>query len=364
VPSDKDNAVSTGTASAWLAAQDELRTAQTELADAHPGIARQPTFDRFVRARQRCTDVIHRWLANAMELERVKNPSLVLSLDVDGILEEEEDFSSASLTGVAALKLLQLGRVSVLLNTARSLVEVSERVDQFNLLGGVAEMGAAVWNGTLRREHGLLDDRASGELIRLRAVLRTDSSIVLDTHRTHSVRATRITEGRPTAVAGSDARQLLDEYRLNDLTFWVAPRHTDFVYRSVDKGAGVIHLQRELGLEPLPVAAMGDATCDIPMLRVARSAFLPAATLPSYVAARRQRLVRSRFLGDLALWDAACRLVASPSLHRSVIEQAGALTFPGWFPAALRRLPTSTPGLLPRFAAALTSGRAPSKTRY
>jgi len=60
-------------------------------------------------------------------------------------------------------------------------------------------------------------------------------------------------------------------------------------------------LSRELGLNRLPLAAMGDAGCDLPMLKVAEFAFLPAATLPSYVAPRGQRLMRSRYLGGQSL---------------------------------------------------------------
>ena len=356
--------VPTNGASVWFAAKTELKAAQAELADAPVGIARQPAFDRFLQAQRRCTDLIHRWLAESMELDYATHPSMVLSLDVDGVLESEEEFSSTTLLGASALRLLQLGGVSALLNTARSLVEVRERADQLRLPGGIAEMGAVTWDGTQQREHSLLNERASAALTRLRSVLRGDSSVVVDSRRTQSVRASRIVDGRPVSILGRDARQLLDENRLTDLTFWVAPTHTDFVARSVDKGSGFIQLQRELGLTSLPIAAMGDAMCDLPILRTAKSAFLPAATLPSYVAGRHQRLARSRFIGDRALWDAACRLVPVPSLQRLVIEQAGALRFPEWVPVASRRPPIPSTSLLPRFAAAFASARLQTTIRH
>jgi haloacid dehalogenase-like hydrolase len=362
IPVKTDTAVSTNGASVWRAAQEALKAARTQLAQAAPGITRQPAFDRLLQAQRWCTGVIHRWLAEKMALDYVQNPCIVLSLDVDGILESEEEFSSTTLVGASALRLLQLGGVSVVLNTARSLVEVHERVDQFRLLGGVAEMGAATWNGMQQQEENLLNDRATAALTRLRAALRSDPSVVLDCCRTQSVRASRIRDGRPAAISGADARRLLDENRLDDLTFWVASTHTDFVDRSVDKGTGIIHLQRELGLTSFPVAAMGDAMCDLPMLRLARSAFLPAATLPSYVAGRHQRLVRSRLIGDRALWDAACHLVPIPSLHRLVTEQAAALRLPEWVPVASS--PTPSTSLLTRFAAALASMRVPTTTRH
>jgi hypothetical protein len=66
---------------------------------------------------------------------------------------------------------------------------------------------------------------------------------------------------------------------------------------------------------------------------------VPAATLPSYVAGRRQQLIRSRHLGEQALWDAAYRLVPEPSLRRRVRSAVEGLVFPEWFPQRLRQQP-------------------------
>src|SRR5690348_7571009 len=109
IPVKTDPAVSTNGASVWLAAQEALNAARAELAHAAPGITRQPTFDRFLQAQRRCTGVIHRWLAEKMALDYVQNPIIVLSLDVDGILESEGEFSSTTVVGTSALRLLQLG---------------------------------------------------------------------------------------------------------------------------------------------------------------------------------------------------------------------------------------------------------------
>ena len=72
---------------------------------------------------------------------------------------------------------------------------------------------------------------------------------------------------------------------------------------------------------------------------------------------RRQRLVRSRYLGDQALWDAACSLVPSPVLQRRVLAAVNALEFPEWFPENLRRRPSVTLRFLPRLAAAFVPAR-------
>jgi 3-deoxy-D-manno-octulosonate 8-phosphate phosphatase KdsC-like HAD superfamily phosphatase len=339
-----------GTA-AWEAMSAEIGAAEQALALAPAGIARQPDYDRLLAAQRQATQAIHQWLSHALELETVSQPTRVFSLDVDGVLEEERaGFSATGLPGAAALKLLQLGRVAVLLNTARSVTEVRDRVSQFGLLGGVSAYGAAIWEAVYSRERGQLDDRAADELDRLRAVLRADSSLVLDPSYDCTVRASRIIEGAPGPIPGGAARRLLDEHRLSGLTFWVAPRHTDFVARACDKSSGLAQLRQDLGIVTLPLAAMGDAACDLPMLRPADVAFLPAATLPTYVAPRGQRLVRSRRLGDQALWEAACHLVPNLAQQRRVLAMVRGVKFPAWFPFALQKRPALGLGWFPRLA--------------
>jgi 3-deoxy-D-manno-octulosonate 8-phosphate phosphatase KdsC-like HAD superfamily phosphatase len=343
---------------AWETAESDLLGARQALLAAPPGIARKAPYMRLITTQSRCTELLHGWMAQALGLERVRDPRMVLSLDVDGVLEDEQaGFSSTGLAGAAALRLLQLGNVAVLLNTARALESVRDRVRHFRLLGGVGAMGAVAWDGVFEREEGLMRDSSGAQLHRLRTALRADSSVVLHPEHDYSVRASRISDGRIGPISGTDARGLLDRARLNDLAFWVAPRHTDFVDRSADKGAGIKRLTKLLGLDALPMAAMGDGACDVPMLRQSAFAFLPAATLPSYVPPRRQRLVRSRNLGDQAVWDAACSLVPNPALQRQVLAAANALEFPEWFPEHFRRRPSITLRFLPRLAAAFSPVR-------
>ena len=343
---------------AWQTAQSGLLDAQRALLGAPPGIARKAPYVRLITTQARCTELVHGWMARALGLERVRDPRMVLSLDVDGVLEDERGgFSSTGLAGAAALRLLQLGNVAVLLNTARALDSVRDRVRQFRLLGGVGAMGAVAWDGVFEREASLLRDTSEAQLHRLRTELRADSSVVIHPDDHYSIRASRVVDASMGPISGTDSRRLLDHRRLHDLAFWVAPHHTDFVDRSADKGAGITRLTKLLGLDALPMAAMGDGACDVPMLRQSAFAFLPAATLPSYVPPRRQRLVRSRSLGDQALWEAACSLVPSTVLQRQVLAAANALEFPEWFPEHLRGRPSITLRFLPRLAAAFVPAR-------
>jgi 3-deoxy-D-manno-octulosonate 8-phosphate phosphatase KdsC-like HAD superfamily phosphatase len=338
----------------WVAAQRELADARQELSTAPAGIARQAPFDRYLSAGRRCTEIIHGWLADKLELERVAQPRLLLSLDVDGVLEEwSDEFSSTSVTGAAALRLLQLGQVAVLLNTAHNRQAVEQRARQFHLFGGVAAFGATTIDTLFDREEQLISNLGATQLARLRGALRADPTVVLDSAHDCSVRASRISDGKPGPITGGDARRLLDRLEISELSFWVAPHYTDFVDRSIDKGMGIERLRGSFALMAVPLAAMGDGGCDVPMLKLARFAFIPAATLPSYKAPKRQRLFRSRFLGAQALWEAACQMVPNIVLQRQITEAVQRLEIPMWFPEPLRELPPTNRRLLPRLVAAL-----------
>lgn len=335
-----------------------LIAAQKALTASPAGIARQAPFTALLDAERRCTGAVHRWFAEAFELQPVKDPRALFSLDVDGVLEDDaEGFSATNLAGVAALSLLQLGQVAVVLNTARSLTDVRQRADDFKLLGGVSSFGASVWDGVFDREYCLLSDSGAAEIDRVRGIFRKDPATLVDASYTYSVRISRMTDGRLRPITAEDARTVLDEGGLSHLAFWVAPRHTDFVDRASDKGRGVERLQRELGLGSIPLAAMGDAACDVPMFKPAKIAFVPAAALPSYTPSRRQRFMRSHYLGGQAVWEAACQLVPNLTLQRRVLSVAQSLRMPDWMPETLRIPPLMSRGLLPRIANALTTRR-------
>lgn len=305
---------------------------------------------------RRATDFVNAWLGAAFELERVESASMVLSLDVDGVLEDEAlGFSCTGINGAAALKLLQLGRVAVVLNTARSVEESRARCQFFQLLGSVSAFGGIVWDGVFDREEVLISPEAQRQLVSLRTELRSDPAVVVDSAHDVSLRVSRIVGGVPAPIVGEDALGLIDRLGLDQLTFWVAPGHTDFIDRGIDKSTGLERLRALLGLRSLPLAAMGDAACDVTTLRLASQAFVPAATLPAYMAPPGQRLVRARSVGDTAVWEAACQLVPDGSLQRQAVNRRDAIRIPTWLPPELRQARTDVPGLFPRIAAVFTS---------
>ncbi len=339
---------------AWYSLRGEVNTATRDLAWAASRADLEAIWMRLLRAADTCADFVRSWVASALELEPVREPQMLLSLDVDGVLEDDLGVCSATgLIGGAALKLLQLGRVGVVLNTARSMRSVQARVRTFQLLGGVAGFGGGTWDAVYGREQSLVSSAGIAELWRLGRELGTDGTTVLDQDHELCLRASRIIDGLPAPIAGTAARRLLDQLGLNRLTYWVAPRHTDFVDRGVDKWKGLLHLQQQLGLTGLPLAAIGDSACDLPMLRKARFAFLPAATLPSYVPPPQQKLVRSRHLGQQALWEAAKNLVPNARLQAKVQAMVSSIRSPEWLPGELRATPLQSNGIRSRFATAL-----------
>lgn len=328
------------TATSWHTATAELAAAQASLARTTRGGSGQGAYARLLEAQARCMRVVHCWLAAALQIERVMEPRCVLSLDVDGVLEDEGDeFSATGLTGAAALRLLQLGGIAILLNSGRSLKAVKERVEHFALLGGVASFGAAAWDDVYQRGYRLVNSHSEEQLSRLRHSLQADPTLVLDPAHTDSVRVSRIVDGQLTTIPAPEARSFLDRNGLSDLAFWVAPTHTDFVDRRADKATGLVQLREALGLSAISLAAIGDGACDITTFRQAQSVFVPAATLPSYAARSRQRLIRSRYLGQEALWETANRLVPDARLHKQVRSAVEGIRFPSWLPARFQRQP-------------------------
>jgi 3-deoxy-D-manno-octulosonate 8-phosphate phosphatase KdsC-like HAD superfamily phosphatase len=335
----------------WKAAQAELHAARARLAGATSATSRQQACNALLDAERACTSLVHSKLASALELEPVHNPRLVLALDVDGVLEDEsEGFSSTALAGAAALKLLQLGGVAVLLCTARGLDEVKRRVAQFQLLGGVSGFGSQTWDAVFEREATLVSPRGEEQLHQLRQGARAEQELVIHSGHDSCVRVSRVVRGRLAPLETSVAREMLESSRLAQLTFWTATRYTDFVDRSVGKDHGLQRLLESLGLGSLPLAAMGDSTCDLPMLRIAAHALIPPGALSGYSAREGQHVSKTRSEGSNAVWEAACRLVPSTVMRRRALSLADPTQMPAWIPAGRIAPPRPSPGLLFRLS--------------
>ena len=335
----------------WKAAAAELHSARARLAAAESATARQEACDLLLDAERACTSLVHSKLAATLELEPVRQPRLVLALDVDGVLEDEQDgFSSTTLAGAAAVKLLQLGGVAVLLCTARGLSEVKSRVAEFHLLGGVSGFGSQTWDAVFERDATLVSARGEEQLQQLRQVAGAHPELVIHSGHDSCVRLSRVVQGRLAPLKTGDARDLLDSFRLEHLTFWTARRYTDFVDRAVGKGDGIQRLRESLGLGSLQLAAMGDSSCDLPMLRIAGHALIPPGALRGYSAREGQRVSQTRSEGSNAVWEAARQLVPSTALQRHALLLARPNRLPAWMPVGRVDPPRPGRGLLNRLS--------------
>jgi 3-deoxy-D-manno-octulosonate 8-phosphate phosphatase KdsC-like HAD superfamily phosphatase len=322
------------------AAQAALESTRLQLGAADAA-SRQRVYAHLQASQRWCTAAVHAWLGGAFGMCPVREPRLVLSLDVDGVLEEDDlGFSATDVTGAAALSLLRHGGVAVVLNTGRSLAEVRERAACFGLIGGVAGYGAAVWDGVYGRAVRLTSPEGVDELGRLRKVLVERPSTVLDSAHAECARAAEVAADGPRPLPEEGRRRLVEQAAVRGTGCWVAREHTDFVDRRLDKADGLRALLQLLGVDGLPLAAIGDSRCDLPMLRMADWALLPRDALSGYRAGARQRLFRSRHSGTAALWEAACHLVPDPDARAAAVAEAHSMQFPGWFPEPLRLAPT------------------------
>ncbi|MBF9066534.1 HAD family hydrolase [Streptacidiphilus fuscans] len=299
--------------------------------------------------------------------------SLVV-LDIDGVLETDAlGFPSASPLGMLALRALRAHGFRTVLATGRSLAEVRDRCAAYGLTGGVGEYGAVCFDAASDRQRVVLDDarRAEGDG-GLAALLASRTGHETDPLSHWCVRASvRGTDGRRTGLSAAETEELLRSEPFGRL-FEAVPgdAQTDFVPRGADKAAGVRALFTLMGepVEP-PLLAVGDGSADLPLLRWARHAAVPAharrlsgdgvrATRGAYQAGLADAV--ATLLGHRPGHCPLCRPPALPVETRAVLDvlalpeagRSGAL-------ARLARLALADAGLVARHEAELLHARRP-----
>ncbi|WP_152627884.1 hypothetical protein [Streptacidiphilus neutrinimicus] len=238
------------------------------------------------RARRAQARAAQRFLADALladldERPPASEPRGWCVLDVDGVLETDVlGFPAASPLGVTALRALRAHGYRPLLATGRSLTEVRDRCAAYGLAGGVGEYGATCVDAGSGRVRVALDDARRGRGDGgLGSLLASRPGHETDPLSHWCVRAAiRHPDGRRTGLPEQETAELLSEPRFGRL-FDAVPgdAQTDFVPRGADKAKGVRALLALMGepAEP-PVLAVGDGPADLPLLRWARNAAVPA----------------------------------------------------------------------------------------
>ncbi len=223
----------------------------------------------------------------------------ICAFDVDGVLEtnylrvfDSGGFPSLSPASATALRALALHGYRSILTTGRSLPEVIERCQLYPVAGGVAEYGAVVYSPA----HGirvLLSKEERQSLAALRKRLRWQHSIFIDPDYQYAIRAYRMdARGRRTGLGADEITGALrslppDSARIRAI---LGEEQTDFMVERIDKEVGLRELLQDLpetggaGIDadykPLALA-VGDGPSDLPMLRIAKRAAVPAHASPA-----------------------------------------------------------------------------------
>jgi hydroxymethylpyrimidine pyrophosphatase-like HAD family hydrolase len=235
------------------------------------------------------------------------------AFDVDWSLETRNlGFAAITPRGAYALHALARHGYRVAIATGRSIGEVRERCRAYRLIGGVAEYGAAFFDGRTDRVHDLLSTADRENLDLVRRVLSETAGIEVDRDYAYSVRAYRVDEaGRRRGLRGETITSILEADGLRDRVRAIKGAYqTDFMVNTIDKGVGLRALASELGVEAdhgkTLALAFGDSGEDLPMMAMARLALAPSN------ADSAVRAARVRILGEpdqLGLAQAIARLI-------------------------------------------------------
>jgi len=203
-------------------------------------------------------------------------------LDLDGVFDAElfgPYFPHTTPSGLHALRLLKARGYSVLLNTGRSLEHVRDYCRAYGLPGGLGEYGSVFHDATRGSDISLIPAAATEQLERCREALAGLAGVFLDPGYRHSLRAYRFGDAATIGLQPHEVDRVLRDFPA--LTAIEREADTTVVAKGVDKGSGLRDVLRLLGEVREPVAAIGDSVQDIPMLREADVAYVPANGHPA-----------------------------------------------------------------------------------
>ena len=226
--------------------------------------------------------------------------SPLVVLDIDGVLDRRTfGFPCTTAAGIRALSLLHAHGHSVAANTARSVAEVKDYCQAYQLAGGVAEYGSYMWDAIAQRGQVLICAEATRQLDELRDALRQLPGVFLDDRHEYSIRAftyedhassglrARIGRGLSSTSAGIGdkgpvpisrlaVQHLLTTLGLDRLSCHPTTIDTTIVAKEVDKGTGLSALKRWILAADAETYAVGDSAADLPMFHEATRSFTPA----------------------------------------------------------------------------------------
>ena len=234
------------------------------------------------------TRAVHQYLA-AIFLSDLPVPAdgPLCAIDIDGVLETESmGFSATSVSGALALRALRAHGYRAVLATGRSVDEVADRCRTFDLAGGVAEYGSAVFDARTGVVTDLLGHEGMAAVASLHEWLGQRADLDVDTGYRRIARV-RLVDGRAGRSVASTHLEDLPQPAGGRWQLIVGEGQTDIVGPGIDKGLGLRALARRLqpgASDPILELAVGDTEYDLPMLRLARRPFAPANASPALQA--------------------------------------------------------------------------------
>jgi hydroxymethylpyrimidine pyrophosphatase-like HAD family hydrolase len=209
------------------------------------------------------------------------------ALDIDGVLETGLlGYSSATPTGVAAMRRLMRHGYRPIIASGRSLGEVMDRCRAFGLAGGVAEYGAAIYDHAVERAVELLQEREVADLDRIRVRLENIPGVHVDSGYRRIVRASRLSVDSRKPLPQELVEEVANGTPINAIH---GLAQTDIVPARINKGRGVRALAERLsrdglGTRPPLAFAIGDSFADLSLFEEAGARFAPANSDQSVMA--------------------------------------------------------------------------------
>ena len=248
-------------------------------------------------------------------------------MDIDGVLDRRLfGFPLTSNAGIEALSLLHESKVTIALNTARSVREVKEYCAAYGLAGGIAEHGAYLWDAVAQRGKTLVCEKAQRQLDQLRDALRRTSGVFLDERHEYSIRAftyqskpqgglERLVHASRSFDVGDGAvaplspmliRHMITALGLDALEFHNTMIDTTVTIKGLNKGVGLTQMRDWMVDPQAETIAVGDSRADLPMFSVATRCFAPAnidcASPARLLGCRVSRHPYQRGLLEIAEW--------------------------------------------------------------
>lgn len=221
----------------------------------------------------------------------------IVALDIDGVIDSRHmGFPATTLAGAQALALLSAKRISVIVNTARSVAEVKEYCRAYGLAGAVAEHGAYMWDAVANRGKVLIGGDVADQLETLRNKLRSIPGVFLDERHLYSIRAftypdhakgkigrlfrslraSEVGDGAVAPLPSVMMNQMMGELGLHLLSVHNTNIDTTITAKTVNKGSGLVAIRNWVLGPRAQTIAVGDQEPDLTMFAVATQSYAPA----------------------------------------------------------------------------------------